>query len=481
MSDTNQVQLNYVTEVTSGITPATPTMRRLRTTGHPDLAYNPETIVSNEIVPGRQVQDVIPVGAEAGGSVEFEAVFFDHDDLIAGALYSVWVEQNKRTDADNLTVIAGEYNFNTGAAFKPGDIVHAHGFGPAANNGTKVAAALTSATKVVVAGLAIEAAPPDNAEIRVVGFRGAVAGFAMTTIGFANLTATGFNFLTGANLSPGQWVFVSGFAVVNANGWYRIAQSGVAAGQLTFDAAGHVPALSAGTGDTVSLWFGDYVYNASTRKSFSLERRYTDHTPETFEYFTGMHVNEMQLTLEPKAIVTGSLAFQGFSSIMQDSGRFAGAVDFPSLLATALNTSSNVGQIRQGGLPVVGPNFVLGITLNTNNNLRFLPAIQVFGAAGVGAGEFNVSGSLNTYFGNKMLAQQVIDGEESSFDMRFTDTDLHSIMLDVPRLKFTAGAPTVPGKNDDVTVDLEYQALATKGALSYTLMINRFWATAVTV
>jgi hypothetical protein len=57
--------------------------------------------------------------------------------------------------------------------------------------------------------------------------------------------------------------------------------------------------------------------------------------------------------------------------------------------------------------------------------------------------------------------------------MRFEDDVSHAIVIEIPRLKFSEGAPEVPGRNDDVTINLGYQGIrdATKG---YTLLWQRF-------
>ena len=69
MSDTNRVQIGLVEEATLGTTPATPAFQALRITNAPSLAFEPNTVVSEEIRSDRQITDLILVGAEAGGEV----------------------------------------------------------------------------------------------------------------------------------------------------------------------------------------------------------------------------------------------------------------------------------------------------------------------------------------------------------------------------------------------------------------------------
>ena len=57
--------------------------------------------------------------------------------------------------------------------------------------------------------------------------------------------------------------------------------------------------------------------------------------------------------------------------------------------------------------------------------------------------------------------------------MRFEDNADHAIVIDAPRIKFAEGAPEVPGKNDDVTIALAYQAIR-HTTFNYTLLWQRF-------
>lgn len=481
MSDTNQVELRFVEESTSGTTPTSPALERFRFTGAGDLQFTPRVVTSNEIVPGRQVQDTILVGAEAGGSVDVELVIGDHDALLEAVMFGTWVEQTNFGSADSLIVTGGNFTHASDVssdAFVAGDIAYVRGFANDDNNGVHVADTGTNATTFVSTRTLVDESPAAtlNPQMRKVGRQGAASDFALTTTGFANLTSDAdFSFTADGFFDVGAWVYVTGFSTAGANGWYRI--SAVAAGQLTFDAADHTPAADNGTGDTVAIFFGDYIKNGSTRRSFTLEEKFADHDPVSYQYFRGMHIDGFSLELSPQSIATGSFTLRGFSAELTET-RVSGATELAALLSTPLNTSSNVGIIRQNGAEVSGPNFVLEATVDIGNNLRFNEAVGVLGAAAVGSGEFAVTGNLTTYFGNIDIAQQVINNTETSLDIRLEDIDGGVLIVDIPRLKFTAGAPEVSGKNADVTVALEYQGLARKNVTtSYTLLLNRFWAT----
>jgi Phage tail tube protein len=71
MASADLLRLAIVREATPGVTPANPVFQLLRATSE-SLSFSPETQLSNELSPHRQVTDVIVTGGQSGGSVEFE-------------------------------------------------------------------------------------------------------------------------------------------------------------------------------------------------------------------------------------------------------------------------------------------------------------------------------------------------------------------------------------------------------------------------
>lgn len=90
MSSADQTVLRYVKEVTMGVTPATPALSQIRFTGE-SLNYNIDNIQSDEIRPDRVQTDLIQVGANSGGNINFEMSFGSFTDFIAAALAGEWV------------------------------------------------------------------------------------------------------------------------------------------------------------------------------------------------------------------------------------------------------------------------------------------------------------------------------------------------------------------------------------------------------
>jgi len=97
----NRVALRYIPEVTFGITPSTGQHTALRLTGE-SLNYNINTDTSKEIRADRNIADLIQLGAETSGDVQFELSYGTYDDFIAAALGGSWTPQGSGSTADDL-------------------------------------------------------------------------------------------------------------------------------------------------------------------------------------------------------------------------------------------------------------------------------------------------------------------------------------------------------------------------------------------
>jgi hypothetical protein len=316
-----------------------------------------------------------------------------------------------------------------------------------------------------------EAAPPKGARIQAVGFQGA-SGDLVADGAAKTIASTSLDFTT-LGLTVGEWLKPSNFAITVANnGWSRL--SAIAENTLTFDIVPSGWGDDAGTSATIKVFWGDYIRNGVSEHSYSIERQYTDHDPVEYEVFRGMEVDQTTFTFDAQAVMKGQMTFMGKDAVISET-RTSGATDIAAPTNSVLNTSSNVGQIAEGGSPVVGPNFVMNSEIVIANNLRARTAIGTVGAVSIGAGECSVTGKLNTYFGDRTLYEKVLDNSQTSYSIRVSRSDAHNqtLLVDLPRMKFSDGSPDVPGKNQDVMAELSFQAFMHE-TLGYTIAIQRF-------
>jgi hypothetical protein len=481
MSDTNRVQLGLVEEVTLGVTPATPAIQALRITNAPSLAFEPNTVVSEEIRSDRQITDLILVGADAGGEVGFELSFEALDIIFGGALQNTFVNITRRIGrpGEITSVASGDMTVvdPTGDDFVVGMMVETRNFGEAANNLVARAETLSSGTNLIVTAFVLEAVPPANAEVHQVGCQG-VAGDITATAGVPNTLDTATLSFIVMGILPGMYIKIDGTTAINGfvaepqnNDWVKV--ESVTALQLVLSEVPAGWATDTAVAQTITLYYGDVLVNGVNRRTFTLEEQFTDHAPVTYQNFFGQAINTLSISATSQSIVTATGGFFGTLAELVTT-RFVGATDIIAPANTVLNSSSNVARIARGGVPISGANFVLEATVEINNNLRRLPAVGFLGAIDIGSGEFSVTGNLGTYFDDETIAVDVINNAETSFNLIFQDDGAQCIVLDLPRIKFSGGSPEVPGKNQDVTIPLEYQAIRDT-ALGYTMAVQRLF------
>jgi len=390
MSDTNQVSLRYVEEVTEGTTPASPALTELKITGTSDMGFTPETTVSEIIRSDRQENDLILVNGTVGGQFDTELISGVHDDLIEGVLWSdPW----------------------------------------------------STETEVITAG----------ANVSITD----LAGTAL--LADADLGGT-----LGAGAAVGDW-----FEVVQGSGepsYYRAVQINSA------DAITVEGAISETSGTDITVTRGSSVVNGDTRKSFTFEKAYLDQSTVSYEYLRGMVPGTFSLSVSSSSIVTGAFGFTGATHEATTT-----RVATPSEVNQSgftFNASSNVAKIGEGGSEV---SLVNELSFEVTNNLREKNAVGTLGAFGIGAGTFSVSGSIQTYFEDITLLNKLINNTQTSLNFVFSDGAGGALVIDFPAIKFSEGVPEVSGKNEDVLLNLGFQAFA-DATLGYTMKVTRFTA-----
>ena len=333
----------------------------------------------------------------------------------------------------------------------------------------------------------LEASPPATAALYQVGFEGASGDITTVAGATDSIDSTLLDFTT-LNLNPGEWLKVGGTAAGTQsetaanNDWVRISPvtstvpTPVTATSIVLDVVPTGWTSDTNAAKTLQVWSGQSITNASVAKSYTLERVFNDHSPVTYEVLPGMKVDTINWEMGAQAIITSTVNYMGKGGGTSgfSTTRTAGATDVAATTSEVMNTSSDVGRIGENGTPVGDPNFVLEASIEVSNNLRRQNAVGSVSSVGIGSGEFSVTGSLNTYFGDSTMADKVINNTVSSFDIRVADIDTQTMVFDLPRLKFSSGVPAVPGKNDDVVVDLEFQAYRHPD-LGYTILLQRFF------
>ncbi|MGI4886100.1 MAG: phage tail tube protein [Janthinobacterium lividum] len=117
MTDSSQTQIAYVKETTYGVTPASPTFKKFRTTNIPSLAPNNQFITSDEIRSDRNVPNVVASGQSVAFDLPIEFSYGSFDDLLQAFMGNTWTG-NVLKNGTALTSFSFENKFVTNGGLR---------------------------------------------------------------------------------------------------------------------------------------------------------------------------------------------------------------------------------------------------------------------------------------------------------------------------------------------------------------------------
>lgn len=256
---------------------------------------------------------------------------------------------------------------------------------------------------------------------------------------------------------PGGFVKVAGFTTPNLsnNGVFKVA-SVTANTDFTIEAGWTNAGMTDSTSPASGTVKGKNLRNGAVKKTFSMERNFSDLTDEWMNH-TGMMVGSMVINAASEAIVDGTLSFQGqqtaIATATLGSGTATSVTSNPIMSAVA-----NVGSIYENDTLVSGV-FFKSINLTTNNNLRNLTAISNLYPIDINMGSFAAEFAVETYFSDTSLLAKYINGTPSALAYQFDDDNGNTIVIEAPNVKYSAGTLNGVALNSDVMVSLTATAL----------------------
>ena len=300
------------------------------------------------------------------------------------------------------------------------------------------------------------------------GVAGLGAAFSMVTTATtitASVATTGASIFTA--LPNGSWIKivppVAATAAVKAyfaDRWFKVATT--TATVITLDASTPITGVGiiGATAPGYAVSQSTVANGASLARSFTLEYAMTD--INQFLPFRGMRANSMDLSLDVGSIITGSFGFMGqrhditqASVLPKDGGNWIASKD-----GEVMNSVTDVGIIAVGGVNLLagGTSFIRNISLEINNNLRGQKAVGVFGNAGVGYGEFGVSGSMEVYFQDETLYKQALEGTNTTLAFGVADFTGAGYLIELDKIRFNNASMNPGGKDGDMMVSLPIEA-----------------------
>lgn len=495
--DSNATGLRYAEESELGVLPGTlgadAVWYPFEPNSYADFGGQISTVARNPINQSRQRKKGVVTDLDASGGFNQDLTFDNTTRVLQGFFFATMHEKATtrplNSDPVVLTGILAANDDYTAASGLPtsivsGDLVYASGFGVAANNGLKRANATSTGIAISVAdALSDEATPPAAAGVKLVGHQFGTGTSAIALNGsLVRLTESTLN-LTTLPLTVGEWIFIGGDGATlrfdNNVGFARI--SAIAATYLEFDKVTFTPSTEAGTGDTIQIFYCDFIKNESdptliVRRTYQLERTLGEDDDGTMsEYLVGAVPNELTLNIAQADKVTMDLSFVAIDFEQRDGLDDVKIGDRPSLtVEDAYNTSSDITRIKLAipGDAAVAPLFAFAteMTLSLNNNVTPNKAIGVLGAFDTSAGTFEVGGNMTAYFANVEAVAAVRNNTDITLDV-FMLKNNKALMWDIPLLSLGDGRLSV---EQDQPITLPLETNAAESSFGHTLMFARF-------
>ena len=265
-----------------------------------------------------------------------------------------------------------------------------------------------------------------------------------TTVTTNTIAAVGID----TNAIVGQWVYLNmDFTDSTNNGWKKVATVG--SGEITVEQDLTTDTATNGTID------GKDLINGVEQRSYEVEQAFTD----ILEYFqfSGMRLGTWDVSVSAGEILNGSFSFQGTSVAAQSDDEYGTAYTSAST-TPVMNATSNVGSIMKDGVALT--TCIQSLNFTIDNNLRSQMCIGNKFPSGIGYGRQLITGTLNAYFENLDLYNEMLTHDDVSLEFQITDINGRSMKFEFPRVKFNSSAPSPEGIDTDVMENIEWTAIA---------------------
>lgn len=204
--------------------------------------------------------------------------------------------------------------------------------------------------------------------------------------------------------------------------------------------------------------------NGSTKKYFTIERKFETGATDAFEQFLSCEVDTFSLNIASSQIVTGSMSLMGLTATQSTA-----SIDVdgyaPSNTNRVFNSVNMVNSVQEGGVEYKAN--VQSISIEIANNKRESRAIGSEAPSCIGDGQFVVTGQVTIYFKDNTVYEKFLNQTLTSLYIEMEDdagtTSGNIIRINMPSVLYTNVSREIPGNNQDVLVVLDYQAIYNAG------------------
>jgi len=235
----------------------------------------------------------------------------------------------------------------------------------------------------------------------------------------------------------------------------HIQVAGGAAGGINFE-------LSYGAYDALfeslmyNEWESNVLKNGVLQVPLSFEKKLLI-AEDTYSYlrYTGMIANSMSLNIAAGDVISGSFDFMGKGGSVA-AAAIASSTYVDATTEDVINATSHIAALTFGSF--TSPK-VLSVSLNVSNNLMNAPVLGSLDSGDIGAGQFNVSGSIELYFDNPDVYSAYLAATASSLTITLGTVTTKKYTISLPKIKFSDAEIYAGSQNSYVMCSVPFQAI----------------------
>lgn len=249
----------------------------------------------------------------------------------------------------------------------------------------------------------------------------------------------------------GRWLKVSGFSTTGNNGIVYC----VSATTAKLVVSG-ITLVNESAGQSVTVKASSRITNSTTQTSFSFEKAFADLSSE-FHVVTGCVLESGTLNLSLRNLVSATFNVQAKQYAKYSSTQMGTPTAAPT--TDTMNTRSHIAKIFIGGRATSNIGKARDISITMANNLRRRENLGDTSAESMGAGQFAVSGTFQSYFTASSAIFDIFRANTyTSLAIVAQDDAGNVYVIDLPSIKWSRCANVANALNSDVINDCSFEA-----------------------